>query len=182
MMQADPGSHILDVGCGTGHFSRRFTQAGHRVTGVDPNNAWLDYARELNHRITYQQADARSIPFESSSVDYAVAVTSLCFIPEPTKAVSEMWRVSREGVFLGLLNRKSILYYQKNGRGAYQGARWDSRTDVNSWLRQLRLKPETVKYRTAILLPDGSIFDQSVETLLSALLPWGGFLGVFIKK
>lgn len=182
MMQAKPDSHILDVGCGTGYFSRRFVDMGYRVTGIDPNGAWLDFARELNPRIAYQEADACLLPFENESFDYVAAITSLCFIPKPEQALSEMWRVSRRGVFLGLLNRHSILYHQKHGRGAYQGARWDTEREVKAWTGALRPKPVREKHQTAISLPNGSLIDRALECILPGVLPWGGFLGVFLEK
>ena len=46
MLRAQPGDGLLDVGCGTGYFSRRFArEAGLQVSGVDPDPAWLAYAR-----------------------------------------------------------------------------------------------------------------------------------------
>jgi ubiquinone/menaquinone biosynthesis C-methylase UbiE len=36
---------IVDIGCGTGLFTRRLARHGHTVTGLDPAAAMLDYAR-----------------------------------------------------------------------------------------------------------------------------------------
>lgn len=126
LLQPHPGQTLLDVGSGTGYFSRRFTAAGLRVTGVDPDREMLHYARALEDGVEYLEATALHLPFADRSFDYCTAVTSLCFIAEPEQALAEMWRVSRHGVVLGLLNRHSLLYHLKHGRGAYRGARWDS--------------------------------------------------------
>lgn len=41
-----PGSHVLDVGCGTGMpTARRLTDAGHHVTGIDISEGMLTLAR-----------------------------------------------------------------------------------------------------------------------------------------
>jgi len=40
-----PGSCILDLGCGTGRLTTALAQAGHRVTGIDPARASLDVAQ-----------------------------------------------------------------------------------------------------------------------------------------
>ena len=45
-LRALPGESLLDAGCGTGWFSRRFFRDGLRVTGVDRNMDWLAFARE----------------------------------------------------------------------------------------------------------------------------------------
>ncbi|MGY2080567.1 class I SAM-dependent methyltransferase [Modestobacter sp. SYSU DS0657] len=40
-----PGSHVLDVGCGTGRLTIAIAAAGHRVVGVDPDVGRLAAAR-----------------------------------------------------------------------------------------------------------------------------------------
>ena len=43
-LRAGPGDSVLDVGCGTGYFSRALSGAALRVTGVDLAPAWVAYA------------------------------------------------------------------------------------------------------------------------------------------
>jgi len=43
LMNPHTGESLLDVGCGTGHFTRRFAQAGLSVTGIDPDPKKLDF-------------------------------------------------------------------------------------------------------------------------------------------
>lgn len=121
---------LLDVGCGTGHFSRRFAAAGLRLTALDPDPAMLDYARGLGGGVDYLRGTATALPLPDGAYDFVTAVTSLCFIADAPGALQEMWRVARCAVSLGLLNRRSLLYRQKHGRGAYRGARWDTSTDA----------------------------------------------------
>ncbi|MEJ2345544.1 MAG: class I SAM-dependent methyltransferase [Gammaproteobacteria bacterium] len=97
-------------------------------------------------------ADARALPFADGTFDYCIAVTSLCFVEPPARALAEMWRVCREGVFLGLLNRRSVLYAKRRGRGGYRGARWDTRGSVEAWAAALHPRP-TVAYAGAVFLP-----------------------------
>ncbi|MBI3918343.1 MAG: class I SAM-dependent methyltransferase, partial [Betaproteobacteria bacterium] len=40
-----PGESLLDVGCGTGYFTRKFARRELPVTGVDLDPAMLDFAR-----------------------------------------------------------------------------------------------------------------------------------------
>ncbi|MFP3874535.1 MAG: class I SAM-dependent methyltransferase [Thiohalophilus sp.] len=181
LLNPTPGTRLLDVGCGTGHFSRRFAQAGLKVTGLDPDPAMLDYARQQPGDIDYRQGSAEALPFADDAFDYCAAVTSLCFIADPIKALREMWRVSKHGIVLGLLHRHSRLYRQKAGHGAYAGARWDSRTDVINWLQQAGLDRKQVQFNSAIVLPGGGPFDRLMETLLPGSLLRGGFLAVAIK-
>jgi SAM-dependent methyltransferase len=176
-----PSSTLLDVGTGTGHFARRFAEADVRVIGLDPDSAMLDHARSLGGGVDYIQGDALALPYPNGSFDYCTAITSLCFVADPKQAVAEMWRVSRRGIALGLLNRRSLLYRAKAGRGGYVGARWDDPGAVRRWVQDL---PDLhrLKIRTALFVPDESHAAKLVEHLLPSTLPWGGFLVVHLTK
>jgi SAM-dependent methyltransferase len=180
-LQPSPGQTLLDVGSGTGYFSRRFAESGLRVTGIDPAPDMIRYAQTRGDNVEYIEGSALQLPFESQSFDFCAAVTSLCFVPEPEKALAEMWRVSRYGMALGLLNHHSLLYLFKHGRGAYAGARWDTVSVACRWCRHLKPAPK-VSTGTAIWLPGGGWLAKSLETLLPARAPWGGFLAVGLKK
>ena len=97
LMRPERGESLLDVGAGTGHFTRRFTAAGLRAIGIDPATSALGMARALGAE-PYIGGDARTLPFADGTFDWCVAVTSLCFVPEPEDALAEMWRVARRGV------------------------------------------------------------------------------------
>jgi SAM-dependent methyltransferase len=181
LMKPPAGATLLDVGCGTGHFSRRFTTAGLRVTGLDPDPAMLDYARGLGGGVSYLPGTGTALPFDDNAYDHVTAVTSLCFIADAPGAMREMWRVARHAVVLGLLNRHSLLYRQKHGRGAYRGARWDTVVEVRRWAQSLEPAPR-ITPRSAIFLPSGSMIAHVAETVLPSVLPWGGFLAVLLRK
>jgi len=128
-LQFRPGESVLDVGCGTGYFTRALASAtGAQVSGVDINPEWLAYARQRNaSNLSYVVADARALPYETASFDLVVSLAALCFIEEERAAVLEMLRVARRRVAIGLLNRRSLLWFRKGrrgGSGGYRGARW----------------------------------------------------------
>ena len=123
LIRPGPGQTVLDVGCGSGYFSRHFANVGLAVTAIDPDPAMLEYARSQTSEIDYLQESALQLPFENETFDYCTAITSMCFVNEPMQALTEMWRVCRYGIALGLLNHRSLLYRQKHGWGGYIGAR-----------------------------------------------------------
>ncbi|MHB8249496.1 MAG: class I SAM-dependent methyltransferase, partial [Acidithiobacillus sp.] len=45
LLRAQPGDTLLDVGCGTGWFTRRFAEEGLLATGLDANPDWLAFVR-----------------------------------------------------------------------------------------------------------------------------------------
>ncbi|WP_029134800.1 class I SAM-dependent methyltransferase [Sedimenticola selenatireducens] len=183
LLQPVAGASLLDVGCGTGHFSRRFAGLGLVVSGIDPDAQALAYAAGEGDDITYLRGDGRALPFADNQFDYSSAVTSLCFVDDPVAALREMWRVTRLGVVLGLLNRHSLLYREKQGRGAYRGARWDSAEVVREvWLPRLTSGPAAVSMGSAIFLPRGDGVARIAEAWLPRQIPWGGFLAVCLRR
>ncbi|MFZ5659051.1 MAG: class I SAM-dependent methyltransferase [Pseudomonadota bacterium] len=180
-----PGESLLDVGCGTGYFTRRFVADSKlRVTGVDPDASFLGYARA--HAVAGEQylpGDARALPFADGSFDLCLSVTALCFIREQHQALAEMLRVTRRRFAIGLLNRRSLLYRRKGrggGQGAYHGAHWHTQREIRTLLGGLPAMDLVL--RSAVFLPHGGTLAHIVETLLPAYLPWGAFLVVAGNK
>ncbi len=104
-----PGTErILEVGCGTGHFSRYLTLRSLWVVGVDRSPSMLAMLRQGDPRIPRVQAGAQSLPFRDRAVDAALFVTALEFLEGPKRALAEAVRVSRRGLMLLVLNRWSL--------------------------------------------------------------------------
>lgn len=103
-----PAESILDAGCGTGYFSRRFAADGHPVVGIDLDSAVASYAsRSQSPPLSWVVGDMTALPFPDRSFDCVIAVTALCFVEDEAKAVKEIIRVARRRFALGLLNRDS---------------------------------------------------------------------------
>ncbi|MDP2433927.1 MAG: class I SAM-dependent methyltransferase [Pseudomonadota bacterium] len=159
-----PGETLLDVGCGTGWFTRKFAAGnGWNVTGLDNDPARLAYARALR--------------FADAGIDRVVSVAALCFIDDWRQALSEMARVARRRMVVGLLNRHSLLWREKGrggGTGAYQGAHWHGAGEIHAAMAALPLA--NIQISTALFLPGASPLARAVERALPNSLPWGGFL------
>ncbi|WP_163268919.1 class I SAM-dependent methyltransferase [Chelativorans alearense] len=95
------GARWLDVGCGTGALSETILNraAPHQVLGIDPSEAFLDFARSRlsEPRIAFKIADAQALPVEDEAFDVAVAGLVLNFVADPARALLEMRRVVRPG-------------------------------------------------------------------------------------
>lgn len=174
------GRSLLDIGCGTGHFSRLFAMDGLSVTGIDTDPDALAFARDKGGGPRYAKADALALPFKDDSFDYCAAVTSLCFIDKPAAALNEMLRVCRRSVTLGLLNRRSLLYLMKREKGGYIGARWDTSADVKTWLGGIGHGIE-IKTGSAVLIPTGGSIARAAEMVSGGVPPFGGFLAVSLE-
>jgi SAM-dependent methyltransferase len=173
-----PGDTLLDVGCGTGWFTRRADADGFQTTGLDPSAGWLDFARTRSDTASrWVEGDARDLPFADASFDHVLSIAALCFIDDERRAVAECVRVARRRFAIGWLNRNSLLYRQKGrhgGSGAYRGARWHTAGEVRALFAGLPVRKLTL--RSAILLPSGSRGAIWLERHAPSSFPWGGLL------
>lgn len=180
LVQPQAGENLLDVGCGTGFFTRRFAQiTGLHVTGVDIDQQWLDYARQHDPNSHYLRGDARALPFADKSFDSCVSVTALCFVDDWPLAIQEIIRVTRSRFAIALLNRNGLLWRDKSQadeQSAYHGAHWHSIDELRPVLEALPV--QQVTYNSAVFLPSGSTEARQAEALLSNDLEWGSFLVV----
>jgi ubiquinone/menaquinone biosynthesis C-methylase UbiE len=98
---------ILDVAIGTGRSLPHYP-ADAVVTGIELSPAMLAIARRraaaLGRGVALLEGDAENLPFSDSSFDTVVCALSLCAIPDPAAAISEMRRVLRPGGHLLLLD------------------------------------------------------------------------------
>ena len=179
-LELRPGDSLLDVGCGTGHFTRRAAAEGARVVGLDVDERELEFARRHSSQtVRFQRGDATCLPFEDRSFDKVMSVTALCFVPQWQKAIAEIVRVSRRRFTLGLLNRNSLLWLQKgrgSGSGAYRGAHWHSVAEIAPELRSLAVMD--VHYSFGVFFPGGRAVARVIEQALPAVLPLGSFMAV----
>jgi SAM-dependent methyltransferase len=60
----EPGSHVLDVCCGSGHVTRELLARSFRVTGVDASSGLIEQARRDLPRAKFMVADIREATFE----------------------------------------------------------------------------------------------------------------------
>lgn len=99
----------LSIGVGTGRFAGPL---GVQI-GIDPAREVLTYAAERG--ITIVQGTAESLPFAAGSFDYALSVTTICFVDDAHAMLSEASRVLRPGgeLVIGFIDRASELgqYY-----------------------------------------------------------------------
>jgi SAM-dependent methyltransferase len=170
-----PGETLLDAGCGTGWFSRRFAARGLTVTGLDPKADWLAFAHaKETHGIDWVEGDARRLPFPDAHFDLAVSIAALCFIDDERLALAEILRVTRRRFAIGWLNRSSVLYREKADRGAYRGAIWHTTAELRALFMGLPTKNLVI--RSAVFLPGGGRIARLTERLMPAALPWGALL------
>jgi ubiquinone/menaquinone biosynthesis C-methylase UbiE len=168
-----PEAHtILEVGCGTGHFTRWFGEQGLLSVGLDSSRPMLDEAKRLGGP-SYLQGDALTLPFLSKSFDLVALITKLEFLPDPFQALAEALRVARQGLILGVLNADSRLgrEYKLAGGPIWEVARFFTPDELKRMIRKVAGEKARITWRTT-LWP----FWPGAQPL-----PWGGFIGMAVK-
>ena len=107
-------SVVLDMGCGTGRWSKYLANRVKFIEAIDPSKAVLSASKLTkdlkNVRVT--QAGVDSIPFADESFDFAMGVGVYHHIPDTQKAVSDTVKKIKKGGYLLI-----YLYYSLDNRG-----------------------------------------------------------------
>jgi len=132
---------LLDVGCGTGHWSAFFAEMGYRVTGIDVAPQMIEVARSAVSSCTFQVADACDLPFDDKTFDVVAAMATLEFLPDPAVAIREIARCANEDghLLVGTLNRLAPLNQHRisKGKQPYSSAHVLSPDELRSLLAPL---------------------------------------------
>jgi SAM-dependent methyltransferase len=134
------GLRLLDVGCGTGHWSAFFAENGCEVTGVDVAPEMIAAAsRKRVAGAAFRVADAHALPFVEGAFDLVASITTLEFVADPEAALAEMVRCARRPgghVLVGVLNSLAPINAARkaNGKPPYADARFFSPGEVKGLL------------------------------------------------
>ena len=110
MLPISLGDSLLDIGCKTGEGLELFLELGVNLTGTDSSAQDLEKARLLlKHRVDLHRAEPEDLPFSDNSHEYACIVNTLEYAANPLSALEEAFRVTRNKVFIGFVNRYGYL-------------------------------------------------------------------------
>ncbi len=125
----------LDIGAGTGRFSIPFNIS----VGVDPSKKMLSVAKEQG--LLSVCSVAEKLPFKREIFDFALMVTSICFVDDILKVFKEAFRVLKsEGyLIIGFVDKDSPIgkkYYENRDKSVfYKSARFYSANEVVGFLK-----------------------------------------------
>jgi SAM-dependent methyltransferase len=103
-----PGDVALDIACGPGNFTRRFSEAVGEdglVIGLDASTTMLERAvRDTAERnVAYLRGDAIELPFADASLDAVCCFAALHLFAEPFRALDRIATVLAQGGRLAMM-------------------------------------------------------------------------------
>ncbi len=124
----------LEIGVGTGRFAKPLNIS----VGIDPLWGMLEAAVKRKVKAFYGRGE--EIPFEEEEFDYALMVTTLCFVKNPDKVIKEARRVIKSNgeIIIGIIDRSSFMgkhYMNKSKSVFYKNARFYSAEEVIELLK-----------------------------------------------
>ncbi len=118
------GDHVLDVGCGAGHYLRSLRNTlscEFFYTGADATANYVELAQKAfagEKGVQFRRADAFHLPFEESSFDIAMANNLFLHLPSIQKPLAELIRVAKKYVVVRtLIGSRSFRILDVEGSG-----------------------------------------------------------------
>lgn len=100
-LNVQPGTRMLDVGCGAGQLAIPAARAGIHVTGVDIAPNLIEQARARasaeNLAAQFDEGDAEMLPYPDAKFDVVVSLIGAMFAPRADRVAAELLRVCRPG-------------------------------------------------------------------------------------
>ena len=105
----EDAQEVLNAGCGIGvastYIARKYDC---RVVGVDISEKMIEWSRRRakedrgEDRVEFQTADVLELPFEADRFDIVICESVLGFVEDKQRAIRELVRVTRSGLYVGL--------------------------------------------------------------------------------
>ena len=94
---AGPGKQFLDVCCGPGYSAGEAAARGADALGIDIAPAMVEEAQRLFPRASFRIGDAEALDLPDASRDAVVCAFGMLHLPQPERAIAEVFRVLRPG-------------------------------------------------------------------------------------
>ena len=103
--QLPPGKNGIEIGVGSGRFA---VPLGIKI-GVDPSREMGRIARKRGIKVV--RGVAENLDFDDSQFDFALMVTTICFVDDIEISFKEAYRILRNGgsLIIGFIDRDSVV-------------------------------------------------------------------------
>lgn len=159
------GNQVLDAGCGTGYFSRRWREMGKTVTALDISTGMLLRAQQQDSADSYLPGDIERLPLADNSVDISFSNLAVQWCNALPRALGELERVTRPGGVVlfstlaeGSLNQLSQAWMKVDGR-----------PHVNSFLTPDKIAEACAPFRHHVEFSQHTALFADVMSLMRSL-------------
>lgn len=171
--------NILEIGCGTGHWSDFLAQNGFSLTATDISEEMLKTAKSKNIKnVVFKQGDVLNLEYADESIENIIAITSLEFSGNLEKAFEEIYRVLKpSGYFICAgLNGKSEYWNDKKDDIVYKHADFFSAGILEKYLSKFGIP----KIKACAVVENNEFLDDrysDTEKLIK-----GAFIAAIVQK
>jgi ubiquinone/menaquinone biosynthesis C-methylase UbiE len=177
MMRMSLEKPLLEIGCGTGHWTRFFRQKGFKLTAIDLSEKMLEKAKQKNpENVHFEKMNVEEMKFKDLTFENIVMITTLEFVENRDQAFLEIDRILKPGGFLlvGCLNELSEMGRQKMENEIYRDAHFFQPEELKKHLSVLG-EPEMdgcaiIEKGRVLDYPDIDQVDPAIRLTRSAFL------------
>ncbi|MCP3900012.1 MAG: class I SAM-dependent methyltransferase [Desulfobacteraceae bacterium] len=188
MLSPARGQRLLDIGCGSGKSIEPLLNFGLQISGIDPSPYMLDIAEnKFKNKVDLFRGFAEDLPFEDNSFEYSSFFTSLEYTELPAKAIEEACRVTKDKIFVGVLNKFAPCNIATMIKSKFVDSVFSKAQFFSIWeLKQLVfsiLGKVPVSWRTTPQVPivSGKYSFFVEDQFLVQKSPFGSMIGMTIK-
>jgi ubiquinone/menaquinone biosynthesis C-methylase UbiE len=181
LSQFGDAQKVLEIGCGTAHFTKWMESLGLECYGLDMSHLMLVEARKLWSDGQLIRGESHHLPFKSGSFDVIAFLACLEYMPNVGTVFQEAARIARKGMIIGLMNKWSPntmrrIAQAKMGKNSfYKNAKFYSILDVKRILRGTFHDKYRVDYWST------TVFPKALGSKESAFFPFGSYLGLAVR-
>lgn len=117
--RAAEGKTVLELATGPGMIAKHIASAAKNVVATDFAPNMIETAKKgcVPQNVTFEVADATSLPYADKAFDLVVIANALHIIPEPQKALAQIKRVLKDG---GLLIAPNFIFRKSGAKNLWQ--------------------------------------------------------------
>jgi ubiquinone/menaquinone biosynthesis C-methylase UbiE len=172
---------VLEIGCGTGYFTREIAKTGASITAIDISPDLLEIARKdvASANVVFAIANAYALDFENGSFDSVIGSSVLHHL-EVEKAIVEFYKVLKPGGLLSFTEPNMMnpqIALQKN-IPALKRKLGDSPDETAFFRRPLKKLLQQTGFTDIVIMP----FDFLHPAIPKPLIPFTLAVGSAVEK
>lgn len=160
----EPGC-LLDIGSGSGWFSKQFREMGHKVIALDLAEGMLQRSKQLHAADIYLQADFQQLPLAANQLDYIWSNLALQWSSDLRLSLQQCLRV---------LKPQGRLAFSTLVEGSLEEVNiawqpWDNRPHINNFLTFEQLQIAVQGFDIKLIQKTEYCYFSSVKAALWSL-------------